>query len=73
MTGPYCCSKYFLAQAATQASRQRSLPLWVYALMVLLGWNELMAVLGSPIKLALVVVLGMFVVTLYSVRPGPGG
>lgn len=56
---------YAVWQAASIASQQRALPMWVVVLIVILGWNEFMSVLRSPFKLVAFSLLGLFLWTLY--------
>ena len=52
-------------QEANKAASNRLPPLWAMVAMVLLGWNEAMAILTSPLKLVLLVVTLLFAKTVY--------
>jgi hypothetical protein len=49
------------AQQANRLANNRLPPLWALGLMLVLGWNEAMAVLFNPLYLVLVVVGGLFI------------
>ena len=46
-----CVLQAVNTQEANKAASNRLPPLWAMVAMVLLGWNEAMAVLTNPIKL----------------------
>ncbi|GLC63350.1 hypothetical protein PLESTF_000026900 [Pleodorina starrii] len=52
-------------QQANRLANNRLPPLWALALMLVLGWNEAMAVLFNPLYLLLVLVVGLFTRSLY--------
>ncbi|DBA68461.1 hypothetical protein WJX79_008695 [Trebouxia sp. C0005] len=52
-------------QEANKAASNRLPPLWAMVAMVLLGWNEAMSILTSPLKLVLLVVGLLFAKTVY--------
>lgn len=52
-------------QTALMAGSRGSLPLWVYVVFFILGWNEFKAVVFNPLLLTIILVLGLFVFTLY--------
>lgn len=60
----------YRVQALLQQERDRqgSVPKWVFAALLFLGWNELMMMLRNPLLLILVLVLGMFLFVLYQLN-----
>lgn len=52
-------------QEANKAASNRLPPLWAMVAMVLLGWNEAMSILTSPLKLVLLVMGLLFAKTVY--------
>ncbi|PVV05039.1 hypothetical protein BB560_000449 [Smittium megazygosporum] len=48
----------FLDAKRSVVSRQSQIPVWMFGLLVLLGWNEAMAVLFNPIYLILAITIG---------------
>ncbi|KAL3156977.1 hypothetical protein ABBQ38_001233 [Trebouxia sp. C0009 RCD-2024] len=53
-------------QEANKAASNRLPPLWAMVAMVLLGWNEAMSILTSPVRLILLVVGLLFAKTVYT-------
>lgn len=49
-----------MQQQANKLAHSRPLPLWAGLMMMVLGWNELIALLFSPFYLMLIVLLGLF-------------
>lgn len=60
-------------QDANRAAQNRMPPLWAIAAMVVLGFNEFMAVLYNPLLLLLLLLLFLFGRTVYQVGQGPRG
>ncbi|KDD71685.1 hypothetical protein H632_c4566p0, partial [Helicosporidium sp. ATCC 50920] len=54
-----------MTQAANRAAQNRRPPMWAIAAMLVLGFDEAMAVLRNPLWLLLLVLLGLFVRTVY--------
>ena len=58
------------AQATQVASRMsaksRAPPLWAWILVLVLGWNEMVALVRSPLLLVVVVLVGFVVVRVYT-------
>lgn len=49
-----------MTQQANIAAGKRAPPVWALGMMLLLGWNEMMAVLWNPVYMILAVVVGLF-------------
>lgn len=62
---PFSCQALSTQQANRLAS-SRAPPLWALLAIVMLGWNEFMAVLWNPVYLILAVAALLFFKTLYS-------
>lgn len=54
-------------QDANRAAQNRMPPLWAIAAMLLLGFNEMMAVLRNPLLLLVLLLLFLFGRTVYQV------
>ena len=59
-------------QDANRAAQNRMPPLWAIAAMVVLGFNEMMALLYNPLLLLLLLVLFLFGRTVYQVGRASG-
>ena len=61
----YTESVLFEAQSAQEQARaQQGLPTWVYAVMAVLGFNEAMAILTSPLVIYPAILVGLVVIVL---------
>lgn len=49
---------YYLEAKRSMVSSISQVPVWIYAVMVLLGWNEFIAVIRSPIYFTFLLLLG---------------
>lgn len=59
-------SRLLLAQEANRAASNQMPPLWALAAMVVLGFNEFLALLYNPLMLLLLIALLLFAKTVYS-------
>ena len=55
-----CATQAMSTQEANRAASNKMPPLWAAAAIVLLGWNEFVAVLYNPLWLALGLILFLF-------------
>lgn len=63
-----CLSQAQATQEANRAASNRWPPLWAILAMLLLGFDEFVAVLYNPLWLVLVIFLVLFGKTVYEVR-----
>jgi hypothetical protein len=52
-------------QEERKRANRRSLPIWVLPVMLFFGWNEMMALLGSPLWLFISILVLLFLAQLY--------
>jgi hypothetical protein len=48
------------ANYLAQQAKKTNLPLWIFPVLLVLGWNEIMYLLSSPLLLLLTIILGIF-------------